>query len=318
MKNIIQKTLSLLLCGAILLSLAACGGNSGLHEEESEIKIVCTIFPQYDFLRNIIGSDDGLILLAKSGEDMHSYQPTAKDIVEISKADLFVTVGGSSDNWVEAALESSGNENLVVFEMMSVIETLYAPLEEHEHDHEHDHGEECEADEHVWLSVKNAAVITQKLCDILCETDPVNAEKYAANTASYIAKLNELDSAFSKAVETAERKTVLFADRFPFIYLMKDYGIEYHAAFSGCSSETEASFETISTLTKTVEELSLPCVFIIDGSDGALAQTVTRTNGAKILTLDSCQSVSIREAEDGVNYIEIMTQNLTLLQEALS
>ncbi|MBO5410935.1 MAG: zinc ABC transporter substrate-binding protein, partial [Clostridia bacterium] len=314
MKNIIQKTLSLLLCGAILLSLAACGSNSGLHEEESEIKIVCTIFPQYDFLRNIIGSDDGLILLAKSGEDMHSYQPTAKDIVEISKADLFVTVGGGSDNWVEAALESSGNENLVVFEMMSVIETLYAPLEEHEHDHEHDHGEECEADEHIWLSLKNAAVITQKLCDILCEADPVNAEKYAANTASYIAKLNELDGAFSKAVETAERKTVLFADRFPFIYLMKDYGIEYHAAFSGCSSETEASFETISTLTKTVEELSLPCVFIIDGSDGALAQTVTRTNGAKILTLDSCQSVSLREAEDGVNYIEIMAQNLTLLQ----
>ena len=312
----IKKTLSLLLCGIIIFTLSACGNKT--TEEYDGLKIVCTIFPQYDFIRNITGSSQGLTLLAKSGEDMHSYQPTAKDIVEISKADMFITVGGNSDNWVAAALNSAANNKLVVIDMMSIADTLYSPFEAHEHEHHHEHGDACEADEHIWLSVRNSIKITQSLCDELCILDPQNAEKYQNNTADYLQKLEALDKNFENALDGAKRKTVLFADRFPFIYLMKDYGIEYHAAFSGCSSETEASFETITHLTETVESLSLPCVFIIDGSDGSLAETVTRTNGAKILTLNSCQSVSLTEAENGADYLGIMEQNLTLLQEALN
>lgn len=317
MKKFIGIFLSVII---IALSLGGCSSVS-LPKESDGLKIVCTVFPQYDYIRNILGSDENVSLLVESGGDLHSYQPTARDILEISSATMFVHIGGSSDNWVDAAINSAQNPDLIKVALADMVELCEAESikeHEHEHDHEHAEGEVCEADEHIWLSIKNSITITQNLCEIICEADPENAETYRKNTANYIKELSGLDKKYEEAVSSAKRKTVLFADRFPFIYLTKDYGLEYYAAFSGCSSETEASFETISFLSSKIKELSLPVILITESSDGSIADTVAYGTSAKTLTLDSCQSVSMKDIENGADYIDIMTKNLEILKEALN
>ena len=315
-----KKTFAVILA-AILMLFGFCGCVNN-NDTVQGIKIVCTAFPQYDFAKNILGDIGGsVVLLTENGEDLHSYEATAKDIVEIGTADLFIFVGGVSDEWVDGILKSANNPDLKTLAIMDCVETLDEErVAGMQHEHGHEHGEEHEAqkDEHVWLSLKNATVITEAINAKLCEIDAENAAFYSANTDAYINKLNALDAQYKDTVDSAKRNVLLFADRFPFRYLTESYGIEYHAAFAGCSSESEASFETMAFLIDKTNELSLPIILTIDGSDGSLAKTVCSETGAEARTLDSCQSVSKADIENGATYLGIMASNLEVLKEALN
>ena len=271
-------------------------------------------------------------MLLDNGVDLHSYQPTADDIVRISGCDLFIYVGGESDEWVRDALQEATNKNMTVINLMealgdSVKEEELVEGMEHDHDHEqeedHDHdaeAEEAEYDEHVWLSLKNAAVLCRAIAEALGQIDRENAACYTANAEAYTEKLNTLDAQYQAAVDAAALHTLLFADRFPFRYLADDYGLDYYAAFAGCSAETEASFETIIFLAGKLDELGLPAVLQIESADGSIARTVvesTQSRDQQILTMDSMQSTTAKDVADGANYLSIMEKNLDVLKAAL-
>ncbi len=297
-------------------------------DESQKLQIVCTIFPEYDWVKEILGERAGeveLTLLLKNGADLHSYQPTVWDIKKITEADLFVYVGGESDFWVNAVLENGKNPRQKTLNLMEILgdavreETHVEGMQE-----ERGHNEEThvhEEDEHVWLSLRNAALICQEVAEVLCEVDGEHQEMYQQNALRYQEKLRGLDSAYQKVTEQMFEPVLLFGDRFPFLYLMEDYDIDYYAAFAGCSAETEASFYTITYLAEKAGALSLPVILKIDGSDGKIAQTIagnTRTRKQKVLLLDSMQSVSTQEIENGVSYLSLMEQNLEVLEEALT
>lgn len=315
-----KKAFAVILAAILMLcAFCGCGDNNNTAQG---IKIVCTAFPQYDFAKNILGDIGGsVVLLTENGEDLHSYETTAADIIEIGSADLFIYVGGVSDEWVEDILKSAGNPGLETLAIMDCVETLdeeRAAGMQHEHEQGEEHEHEAQKDEHVWLSLGNAAAITEAINEKLCEIDSENSSAYSANADAYIKKLNSLDAEYRNTVESAKRNVLLFADRFPFRYLTESYGIEYYAAFAGCSSESEASFETMAFLINKTKELSLPIILTIDGSDGSLAKTVCSETGASSRTLDSCQSVSSSDIENGTTYLGIMTSNLEVLKEALN
>lgn len=315
-----KKIFSVILAAAIMLCIF-CGCEGGTNNTQG-LKIVCTAFAQYDFVKNILkGTEHSLILLAENGEDLHSYEPTAADIVEIGGADLFIYIGGTSDEWAEDILKSANNPKLKTLAVIDCVNTLYKEDYDgiqHNHEHNDEPAHETQTDEHVWLSLQNAASVTQAISNKLCEIDSANASVYSANSQAYIAQLNSLDEQYKNVVGSAKRNTLLFADRFPFRYLTESYGIEYYAAFSGCSSESEASFETMAALINKTKELSLPIILTIDGSDGSLAKTVCAETGAQTRTLDSCQSVSKTDIENGTTYLGITASNLEVLREALN
>ena len=305
--------------------------STGETEEASadKLKIVTTIFPEYDWVRQIAGdqiSNMELTMLLDNGVDLHSYQPTADDIMKISDCDIFVYVGGESDEWVEDALKEAVNKDMQVINLLEVLgdsvktEEMVEGMQETEHDHEHDHEHEEEADEHVWLSLKNAQTLSNAIASALETADPANKETYAANAASYVEKLAALDTQYQEAVNNASQKTLLFGDRFPFRYLVDDYGLSYYAAFAGCSAESEASFETISFLAQKVDELGLKNVLTIEKSDQKIAKTIienTKDKNQNILTLDSMQSATSDDVANGTTYLSVMENNLSVLKEAL-
>ncbi len=311
-----KKFISIILVAALMLCLCACGNTQKEEAPESNLKIVCTAFPQYDFVKTILGTDDGLTLLTDDGGDLHSFEPTAQDIITIGSADLFIYIGGTSDEWVEGVIASANNPDLKTIALMELVETYdeeYVAGMERDHDDNH-----SVKDEHVWLSLGNAGEMMQKICDIICEIDPDNSAKYISNAGKFIADSITLDMEYRLALDDAKRNVLLFADRFPFRYLTEAYNLEYYAAFAGCSSESEASFQTIAFLIDKTKELSLPVVLTIDGSDGSIAKTICESTGAKTAMLDSCQSVSMADIENGTTYLGIMRSNLEVLREALS
>ena len=301
--------------------------STGETEEASadKLKIVTTIFPEYDWVRQIAGdqiSNMELTMLLDNGVDLHSYQPTADDIMKISDCDIFVYVGGESDEWVEDALKEAVNKDMQVINLLEMLgdsvktEEMVEGMQETEHDHEH----EEEADEHVWLSLKNAQTLSDAIASALETADPANKETYAANAASYVEKLAALDTQYQEVVDIASQKTLLFGDRFPFRYLADDYGLSYYAAFAGCSAESEASFETISFLAQKVDELGLKNVLTIEKSDQKIAKIIienTRDKNQNILTLDSMQSTTSDDVANGTTYLSVMENNLSVLKEAL-
>lgn len=321
-----MKKISAAIISAIilLLSLCSCQGET---EKKDKLKIVCTAFPQYDFVCNILGGSENVSLLIRNGSDLHGFEPTAKDIVEIRTADMFVYVGGASDAWVERAVNATENPELHSIAIMDYVETLslkdIESLEHgghHTHDHStHDHNHSSEdADEHIWLSIKNAIKIVNGLCDEICAADGTNAEEYRANAQAYIEKLEALDKEYSHVFSKAKNDVILFADRFPFGYLTHDYGVSHIAAFTGCSSESEVTAETFTRLIEQTKEHNLRYVLILEGSDGRTARTVCEATGAKALTVDSCQTVSEDDIENGANYFDIMANNLKIFKEALN
>ena len=322
-----KKIISAVLAALLLVSLCACGRGSG--NATHSLEIVTTIFPVYDWARQVTGdeSDVGITMLLDSGVDLHSYQPTAQDILKIAGCDLFIYVGGESDAWVKDALAEATNKNMIVLNLMEELgelakeEELAEGMEAHGQEHDEHDEEETEYDEHIWLSLRNAAFLTDRIAAALAKLDPTHEAAYRAHAEAYGNKLKELDQRYVQAVAEGKVRTLLFGDRFSFRYLTDDYGLGYYAAFSGCSAETEASFETVTFLAAKVDELGLEAVMTIEGKDHRIAQTIvqnTRTKDQHILTLDSLQSVTARDVQNGATYLSIMEKNLEVLREALS
>ena len=341
-----SAAVSMLIAGA-----SGCAQNASAasvpDDKADKIKIVCTIFPEYDWVKRIMGdkADNAEITyLLGNGIDLHNFQPTANDMIGISDCDLFLYVGGESDEWAEDALEGAVNKDMKAINLLETVgdrvrteeikEGMQAE-DEHEHhhdddddeedhdedhDHEHHYGDEPEYDEHVWLSVKDAKLICAEIADKLCEIDAQNADTYKSNLAAYTAELDALDSDFAALAENAKEKTLIFGDRFPFRYFTDDYGLDYYAAFVGCSAETEASFETIVFLARKADELGAKTIYTIEKSDKSIAQTIINSTASKdqtIAELNSLQSVSMAQADGGDSYISLMRRNYDVLKETL-
>ncbi len=336
-----MKRAIILLAVAVLAAFgpASCApGDAPDGASDGRIRIVTTIFPAFDWVRNILGRNPAGIeteMLLDNGVDIHSYQPTVDDILQISTCDIFIYVGGEGDRWVDDALKKAANPDMEVVNLLDVLGDA-AKEEEIKEGMQGERGEEEEGagaagesnsadeppeyDEHVWLSLRNASALVEEIAEAVAKADPANARLYQDNADAYQTKLSELDKEYRDAVAGARVKTFLFGDRFPFRYLADDYGIDYYAAFAGCSAETGASFETIVFLAKKADELSLNTILTTEGADRALAQTIrscTKSGAQKILEMDSMQSVTARDVKDGADYLAIMEQNLDTLREAL-
>ncbi len=311
------------------------------------LRIIATTFPVYDWTRQVLGSqleNVELIQLQDNGVDLHNFQPTVRDMARISKCDLFMYVGGESDEWVEKTLRTSGNPRRLTLNMIKELgnavqeEEPLEGMEEHHHhgkeehhsehkehhhgkgEHEHDDDDEHEIDEHVWLSLRCATTCVRAIGTRLCELDHEHAAEYVANCQAYVAKLQALDVRYKDVVAASPLKTLLFADRFPFRYMAKDYGLTCYAAFSGCSAETEASFKTIAFLAGKVDEYKLSAVIVLETGNNKIAETVMRTSkskGLKILIMNSLQSAVSRDVSKGKNYLGVMESNLSVLKAAL-
>ena len=342
-----NKIISRILVLVMLFSLAFAGVS---FSEEKKITVVTTIFPVYDWVREVVGDNDHveITMLLDNGVDLHSYQPSAADIMKVATCDMFVYVGGESDEWVEDALAESVVPGMKVVDLLQamgddikmeeIVEGMEHEHDGDDHDHdadehggeapeheadeeEHDHGHEEEADEHVWLSLKNAQKLVRVIADALTEVDPANADSYQENAVAYIERLSDLDARYAAVRETADFDTVLFGDRFPFRYLVDDYDLNYYAAFSGCSAESEASFKTVVFLAGKVDELGLTTVLTIEGSDHRIAETIvgnTEAKAAKVLSLDSLQSTMGADVKNGATYLGVMEANLEVLKQALT
>lgn len=330
MKKIVALTLTMLLLLGCLAGCSSSSGKKALPEDNGKLQVVTTIFPIYDWTMHVVGEESDSVdvsVLVDNGTDLHSYQPTPEDILKISTCDVFIYVGGESDAWVDDALSQAVNKKMVVVNLMDVLgeeakeEEFVEGMEAEKEEEEEEEEEGPEYDEHVWLSLKNAVKFSNAIYDALVVADPDHAGEYATNVLDYTMEISSLDNQYEEMISNAKRDTVLFADRFPFRYLTDDYGLKYYAAFIGCSAETEASFSTISFLCDKSDELNLPVVMVIDGSDRQIAETIVLNSASgdkKILELDSMQSVTAKDIENGTTYLSIMEENLEVLKEALN
>ncbi len=319
---------SIITAAVLALSVfAGCSGNAG-QKTGAKLKILTTIAPQYDWLTNITegAKNVDVDMLLDNGIDLHSFQPSTDDIYQITSCDVFVYTGGESDKWADNALKN--NTKVLAINLLDLLgskakeEQAVEGMQEeaHEENENEEHEEGSEYDEHVWLSVKNAEFLCEKISEKLGEKDSENKELYAKNTKEYIEKLKKLDAEYAEAVKKAKYDTLIFADRFPFRYLTDDYNLKYYAAFSGCSAETEASFETVKFLADKLTGLKLPAIMTIDGSDKKIAETVRETSDnktAEIYSLNSMQSMRKSNVDKGDDYITAMEYNLDVLKKAL-
>lgn len=314
-----MKKKLLILLSALTLLLAGCGQKQSSHK----LQIVAAIFPEYDWVRQIVGDDDSveLTLLVDDGVDPHSFQPAVSDMVTAANCDLLIYGGGESDQWLTKLEATNPNrETLVLLPLLGAQahqEEVVEGMEAHEEDEPEN---DAETDEHVWLSLRNASLFCQSITEALCRLNPEKADTYRANLSAYQQQLNALDVEYQQAVSAASQHTIVVCDRFPFRYLVEDYNLGYYAAFPGCSAETGASFETVVFLSNKVKELNLSALLVTEGSDGRLARTVAENAGNEqmpVLTLNSMQSVSADQAK-ALRYLSVMTDNLTVLQQALS
>ena len=333
--------------------------NSIEKGNSNKISIVCTTFPQYDWVKNILGEEAerfNVTLLLDNGVDMHSYQPAVKDIATAGSSDLFIYVGGESDTWVEDALKEAKNKDLKAINLMETLDNFVKEEEVVEgmqeerkslgHSHEkyskekqeqtqkesHENSqeingqkeaadEEPEYDEHIWLSIRNAEIMVKNIEKAIEQLDSDNAKVYQNNAENYIKKLDTLDKQYANTIQNAKYKAILFGDRFPFRYMADDYDLKYYAAFAGCSAETIAGFETVTFLAKKADELQLPVILTIENSDGRIAEAVksnTTKKNQKILAMNSLQSVTKEQLADGITYLQVMQENLSVLSEALN
>ena len=355
MKRIITTLISLIICATLVCSaLCSCSGEATYGEGEGELRVLCTSFAPFDFAREVGGDRVRVSILQDSGADLHNYTPTAATLDAIANADVFIYIGGTSDEvWIGDAIRASGNEDLTTLCLMDAISPIHAELEndwsgeEHDHDHDHDgngdehdhdtelgdhsvddhsvgkhhdndHGHEghdhSHADEHIWTSVKNAKLMVSEIKDALISVDPEGKESYESNAYDYLAKLEELDRELESISENIPM--ILFADRFPFVYLLHDYHVPYMAAFSGCSTEVNAGFGTQVKLIESVKDNNLSCIFVIEGGSKDLADAISAETGCNILSLDSMQSVKRADIIAGDTYLGIMQKNIDTLKEA--
>jgi len=317
----VKKIITIAAAAAVMAScLAGCGAKTENTNNNKKVSIVTTIFPEYDWVREVVG-DSGtaeVTLLLDGGVDLHSYNPSAQDIMKISSCDMFVYVGGQSDKWVDEALKTRVNKDMQIVDLLDVLGSE-VKKEEIKEGMKAEDGEP-ENDEHVWLSLKNTKKIVSALADSLSKVDPENSGVYKRNADIYTEKLESLNTKYEQAVVEAKNKVLLFGDRFPFRYMADDYGLDYYAAFPGCEAETEASFETIVFLSNKVNELGLGTIEAIEGSDHKIAETIKNSTASKdqeIVEMDSMQSVTSSDIKNGVTYLSIMEKNLDALKRAL-
>lgn len=330
-KRIEDKARARLFCARLMAVILAAGiaaaavTGCGVKQEEPDdgkLKIVTTIFPQYDFVRAIAGGTGAVNvrMLLSPGEEVHSYEPTPLDIKEIQNCDLFIYVGAENDVWVDRILENMGDKRPETLRLVDLTETVAEESVEgmmEEKGHDHEESREEEADEHVWTSPVKAAEITEAIAQKMAELDPANADDYLANAQDYEAKILDLDAQFRQIAENAERKILVFGDRFPIRYFAEGYGLDYFAAFSGCSSESEPSASTLAFLIDKVREEQIPVVFSIEFSNGNIARAICESTGAVQRTYNSCHNVTKEQMENGATYVSLMSENLETIREAL-
>ncbi|HPR39734.1 MAG TPA: metal ABC transporter substrate-binding protein [Oscillospiraceae bacterium] len=330
-----KRFLSIILSLLMAVSLSACTkseeaesssvpDSSEVEETEEKISIVCTNFSEYDFVRQIVGEAADLTMLLKPGAESHSYEPTPQDMITIENCDLFVYVGGDSDEWVSGILESVDQSGMETVKLMDCVETVEEEhvegmqAEEDEQDESESDEEEPELDEHVWTSPANAMLIVQKLSDTICEIDPENQETYEQNTTAYLGDLQALDDEFREVIDSAARKEIIVGDRFPFLYFCKEFGLTYYAAFPGCSTDTEADAATIAFLINKVKEDNIPVVFHIELSNEQMCDSICEATGAKKELLNAVHNVSADDFAAGATYLSLMEHNVEVLREALN
>jgi len=297
--------------------ISGCAPESTAVPDDGKIKIVSTIFPPYDFARQIAGDRADITMLLPPASESHSYEPTPQDIIEIQACDVFIYVGGESDTWVSGILDAIDTSSMTIVTLMDCVEALAEEYIEGMEVNEQENDGEVEYDEHVWTSPSNAILITQKIADALCTSDPNNSDYYNENCSNYVAELNQLDAKFSEIVAGAKRTTVVFADRFPLRYFTEAYGLSYFAAFPGCTSEIEPSAATVAFLIDKVSDENIPVVFYIELSNQKMADTICEETGCKKLLFHSCHNVSKEDFESGTTYLDLMYNNADVLKEAL-
>lgn len=318
-----MKKLTSLFCLLLVLCLIPILPSCKSSQGDEKITILCTLFPQYDWIKSIVGDSDNIevLLLIKNGTDPHSYQPTAADIMAISNCDMIVYQGGESDIWVQEAIKRAKSADIrkIALSELDGITLRHISSSSHAHDehgHTHDHGA---YDEHLWLSLSNAVCAVGRLTNELCSLDPENSAFYRANSLEYTNRLNQLDEEYRKATKNALKPFVLFADRFPFVYLLEDYGIDYAAAFEGCSADVDAGFDTVLSLIKEADSHKVSYIAVTESSDKALATTVASSakGDIEIIVMNSLQSITEREIDSGTSYLSVMKENLNALKTAI-
>ena len=304
MMNAMRKYASLLL--ALCLLLAAC--SAGAESEGEPLRVVATDFPCYDLARQVLGSDASLTLLIRPGMDTHTYEPTPADAKAVYEADVLIYIGGTSDAWVEDMLADA--PGVAAVRMMDSVQ----PLEEAHAEHGH---EDISYDEHIWTSPVNMRAMLSSVEEALCAADPDGASTYRANAEAYDAQLVQLDQTFRDLVSGAARTELIFADRFPFLYFAREYGLSYVSAFSGCSEEAQPSVQAVAALIDAVEKDGVPVIYVIEMSTGDVARAVAEQTGAEIVEMHSCQSVTGEEFEAGETYLSLMARNVEALRKGL-
>ena len=327
MKKLVSIFLStVIICS--LFSISGCGKTEKVQNSDGKISIVTTIFPYYDFVRQLAGDKADVRLLLSPGSDPHSYEPTPSDIVAIENCDLFIYNGGESDEWVDGVLSSIENKNVKVMKMMEYVTLRHEQSMDHNHEHAehedmddndegHDHEEGEVYDEHIWTSIRNAERMSASIADELISVDSKNSDYYNEKKADYISSLDSLDKKFTEVANNKKRDTLVFGDRFPFLYFVSDYDLGYECAFPGCSHETEPSTAVVSHLIDFTRENNIPVVFYLELSSGKIAQIISEDSSAKTMQFSSCHNVTKEDFENGATYISVMEQNLEALKEAL-
>lgn len=311
---------------AMALLLSGCGAQGS--EENGRLQVVCSLFPYYDFVRAIGGEHVNATLLVPAGRETHSFEPTPLDVITMSQADVLVYNGGESEYWVDETLDAAGDEIGLTLRLMDHADALEEEIAEgmevsgHHHahrEHEEDaHHHEITYDEHIWTSPVGAKELCRAICEALCQADSVHADVYRANLEQYLAQLDALDDAFRSAVSDAQRRTLVFGDRFPLLYFCKTYGLDYRAAFHGCAGDTEPSLSTLKYLIDKVSAEGIPVVYTIELSSQKIAAAIAETTGAQVRTFHSCQTVSRAEFDTGATYLDLMWQNVAVLKEGLA
>ena len=299
-----RKYASLLLALCLLLTACSAGAESG----GEPLRVVATDFPCYDLARQVLGSDASLTLLIRPGMDTHTYEPTPADAKAVYEADVLIYIGGTSDAWVEDMLADA--PGVAAVRMMDSVQ----PLEEAHAEHGH---EDISYDEHIWTSPVNMRAMLSSVEEALCAADPDGASTYRANAEAYDAQLVQLDQTFRDIVSEAARTELIFADRFPFLYFAREYGLSYVSAFSGCSEEAQPSVQAVAALIDAVEQDGVPVIYVIEMSTGDVARAVAEQTGAEIVEMHSCQSVTGEEFEAGETYLSLMERNVEALRKGL-
>lgn len=313
-----MKKFSLILLIIVIFSFSGCGNKLSNSENGKKINVVATIFPQYDFARQIAKDRINLKMLIPPGAESHSYEPTPQDIINIQKSDLFICVGGENDEWIKNILNSMDTSNKIIISLIDCVDTCEEDFNTIAPDQENSHNEAKEIDEHVWTSPNNAKKITEKISEALCRLDSKNSDFYIKNTKEFVNQLSILDNNFKRIVSNSKRNTLIFGDRFPFRYFVEEYSLNYYAAFPGCASQTDTNATKLTFLIDKIKQNNTPVVLKMELSNENIAKSLAEATNAKVLTMYSCHNAQKDDFENGVTYLDYMNKNLNVLEEALN